>query len=270
MGAGEVLEAFSTWQLARGMSPRTVRSRRSTLGRFLRWAGDGWCGLDWRAVEAWVDGQADWSAATRRRCCGDLSTLWRWAVRSELCDHSPMGLVERPQVAPYVPHPAPPAEVAVLMFSTSRRVRLTSALGAYAGLRIAEVAALDWPHVDLSAQQLTVEHGKGGRSRTLPIAPALAGELSAVEVEAGPVVASRYGGHLQAASLGRWLAAAYRAHGLGGFKFHSLRHYFATRLLSETGNLRLVQEALGHADPATTAVYAQLDPAALRAIVERW
>jgi site-specific recombinase XerD len=49
-----------------------------------------------------------------------------------------------------------------------------------------------------------------------------------------------------------------------GFTPHSFRHFYATRLLAETGNLALVQDALGHLSPETTRIYAQMNPDAVR------
>jgi integrase/recombinase XerC len=57
--------------------------------------------------------------------------------------------------------------------------------------------------------------------------------------------------------------------GVGDFTPHSFRHFFATRLLRETGNLAVVQDALGHAKPDTTRVYARLDAAMVRLAVQQ-
>ena len=54
------------------------------------------------------------------------------------------------------------------------------------------------------------------------------------------------------------------AAGLDKFTPHSFRHYFATKLLEETGQLDIVQEALGHSSPETTRVYAQTNPEIVR------
>ncbi len=56
--------------------------------------------------------------------------------------------------------------------------------------------------------------------------------------------------------------------GVDDFRPHSFRHYFATRLLRETGNLVIVQDALGHAKPETTRVYARLDAGLVRLAVQ--
>lgn len=53
-----------------------------------------------------------------------------------------------------------------------------------------------------------------------------------------------------------------------GVTTHNLRHRFGTVALRENGNLRVVQELLGHADPRTTAIYTDVDAAELRACVE--
>ena len=52
--------------------------------------------------------------------------------------------------------------------------------------------------------------------------------------------------------------------GIDKFTPHYFRHAFAIRMLSETGNLALVQDLLGHADPAATRVYAKIYPEDLR------
>ncbi len=63
--------------------------------------------------------------------------------------------------------------------------------------------------------------------------------------------------------LAEWLAKA----GITGKSAHSLRHSFATGLLARTGDLRLVQAALGHASIVSTTIYTGVDRVRLRAAV---
>ena len=74
---------------------------------------------------------------------------------------------------------------------------------------------------------------------------------------------------LNARSVYRIITSLAKACSLDGFHPHSLRHFFATRLVELSVNLRIVQELLGHADLSTTAVYLDVSAQHLRDAIER-
>lgn len=133
------------------------------------------------------------------------------------------------------------------------------------GLRRAETL-LRWSDVNWSAKTIT-RPGKGGRLVSTPITDEVAALIeplkgdhpeyvftyAANRTRDGRVKGQRYpityeGGKTE------WRRLMKRA-GVANFRFHDLRHTTATRLLRETGNLKLVQRALNHRDIATTARY---------------
>lgn len=136
------------------------------------------------------------------------------------------------------------------------------------GLRLSELASLDvrgW--LDLSAGEATVT-GKREKTRIVPVGAkaleavrawlARRGELAADD-EPALFVNSR-GGRLSARSIERRLDAwAKRAGADVHVHPHMLRHSFASHLLQSSGDLRAVQEMLGHASISTTQIYTHLD-----------
>jgi integrase/recombinase XerC len=148
------------------------------------------------------------------------------------------------------------------------------------GLRLAELVSLDWRHfqaegalprsaswIDIESGEATVL-GKGGKTRSVPVGtPARAAlarwlgrrrELKPAD-ERALFVSSR-GGRLSARSVQARLGALARKLGLGVHVHpHVLRHSFASHLLQSSGDLRAVQELLGHANISTTQVYTRLD-----------
>jgi integrase/recombinase XerC len=148
------------------------------------------------------------------------------------------------------------------------------------GLRLSELTSLDWRYFDADrtqpasaswlddgAAEATVR-GKGGKSRTVPIgAPALAAlkdwlALRATVPGCDPraLFVSARGERLSGRSVQARLAQLARRLGLGVHVHpHMLRHSFASHLLQSSGDLRAVQELLGHANIATTQIYTQLD-----------
>jgi integrase len=137
------------------------------------------------------------------------------------------------------------------------------------GLRRNECLSLCWSEVDWSAGQIR-KSGKGGRLVTVPITSAIREILwplrghhpdrvftyEAQRTHAGKVKGNRYPLTLEGIKTA-WTRLRKRA-GITGFRFHDYRHNFGTKLLRETGNLKLVQRALNHTDIATTTRYAHV------------
>ncbi len=135
------------------------------------------------------------------------------------------------------------------------------------GLRLSELVSLDVPDVDHGDGQLQVT-GKGAKSRIVPVGRKARERLRAwLEVRpelAAPdepaLFVSRLGRRLSTRSVQLRLQGLARDAGLPGHVHpHMLRHAFASHLLESSGDLRAVQELLGHADISTTQVYTHLD-----------
>ena len=136
------------------------------------------------------------------------------------------------------------------------------------GLRLAELAGLDLGEVDLAEGLVTVT-GKGRKTRSLPVGRAAREALQrwlALRPEHCPdpaeraLFVSQRGGRLGHRGIQARLAQHARRAGLGQHVHpHMLRHSFATHLLESSGDLRAVQELLGHANIGTTQIYTHLD-----------
>lgn len=135
------------------------------------------------------------------------------------------------------------------------------------GLRIGETLSLEMHDIDLDARTVRVT-GKGSRTRVVPVgtqaAEAVARWLTRRPEWAAPderrLFVSRRGGPLAPETVRRSLRARAQARGIEGRVYpHALRHSFASHVLQSSGDLRAVQELLGHASISTTQVYTHLD-----------
>jgi integrase/recombinase XerC len=142
------------------------------------------------------------------------------------------------------------------------------------GLRVGELVGLDVQAGPLAAGWLDLAEGtahvlgKGSKRRSVPVGgPALAavaawlaqrGSLAATGEPA--LFVTRHGSRLSSSQVRTRLQALGQAAGLAtGVHPHMLRHSYASHLLQSSGDLRAVQELLGHASIATTQVYTRLD-----------
>lgn len=145
------------------------------------------------------------------------------------------------------------------------------------GTRVSEAVGLDVDDVDLDEQTVLVT-GKGDKQRMLPLGEVAAEALSAYLVRGRPALATRgrgtprmflnaRGGPLSRQSAyGILSAAARRAELDGHVSPHSLRHSFATHLLQNGADVRVVQELLGHVSVTTTQIYTLVTVDTLRAV----
>jgi len=122
---------------------------------------------------------------------------------------------------------------------------------AYTGARRSEVVGLRVSDVDFN-RRLILLHGKGQKDRMIPLHDRLITPLRLMCVGKGSGH-SVFGVSIQV--IYREIRKLSRRAGLDGFHPHSLRHYFASRLLEKGADIRVVQELLGHEDLNTTAVY---------------
>src|SRR6266516_507322 len=159
--------------------------------------------------------------------------------------------------------PASTAQVHNILARARDPYRVWFTLQAGAGCRCVEISALDREHITEDEIWL---HGKGGKPRTVPTHPAVWAAVK--DLPPGPIARKRDGSrasrndverrgnkHLQR-TLGHRLTT------------HQLRKWFATQAhRAARGDLAVVQELLGHADPATTRIYVEVAAAAKRAAV---
>ncbi len=128
------------------------------------------------------------------------------------------------------------------------------------GLRRGEMLGLEWADVDLSHAILTVrgEGAKSGRTRYLPLNAEAVAVLKAWQAHAtGDLVFPGENGERMFSLKTSWLKVA-RDAGLKNFRFHDLRHSFASKLVQAGVDLNTVRELLGHSDFALTLRYAHL------------
>ena len=145
------------------------------------------------------------------------------------------------------------------------------------GLRITELIDLDVDDVDLDSQTLRCR-GKGNRERVVPFGGPAAAAIDAWLVRGRPIwtattpalLCNARGGRLT--RQGAWKLLKQHAEGVGlGDKVspHTLRHSFATHLLTGGADVRVVQELLGHASVNTTQIYTRVTDQRLRSVYQQ-
>jgi len=181
-----------------------------------------------------------------------------------------LGQDEVPERIPYARRRRPLPEVLspdeVVRFleavpSLKSRVALTTAYAA--GLRVSEVVAIEVRHIDSDRMVIRIERAKGGKGRTVMLSTQLLTILRAYWKLARPK-RWLFPGRDEATALHVTVlhAACRSAREAAGIakkvSVHTLRHSFATHLLEQGTDIRIIQALLGHANLSTTARYAQV------------
>jgi integrase len=217
-------------------------------------------------VEAWWASRAHLSPATRSNDLALLRMFYDFAIIWEHRDDDPTRRIKAPKVPQGLPRPVSRADLHKLLraLDDDPPIRRAVALGAYAGLRVSEVAALHWDDLDLENNRIRVK-GKGGKTRLVGLSPLLLDEL--LPNTGRNVITDNTWVMYSPGGLQRKVNRAIKAAGVDA-TFHQLRHRFGTVALAATGNLLAVSRAMGHSSPATTAVYAATSDADLDVIAD--
>lgn len=264
-------------QTERRLSPLTVSGYARDLARLSAFrqarAGGDWAGFGAEQARAFAAAlhRAGLSGRSIQRFLSAARSFFRHLAREGVVRHNPFVGVRAPKSPRRLPRALSVEQAASLLTieadgPLALRDRALLELFYSSGLRLAEIVALDVADLDARDGMVRVL-GKGRKVREVPVGraarAALADWLAARDSLSPPGPAlfiGRSGNRLGARAVQARVRHWARQRGLGvPVHPHMLRHSFASHLLESSGDLRAVQELLGHADIATTQVYTHLD-----------
>jgi site-specific recombinase XerD len=216
---------------------------------------------------AWLMDRGVSVSTAHRHVCSGMS-FCRWMVRRGDLDRNPFEPIPKPKRPRLLPRPLSPEAVNGLLQSpvTKTLDRAVVALLRFSGIRVSELAHLDLEDLDSQSWLIRVWR-KGGKEQILPVLeqarePLLAW-LAARGVEPGALFQGQRG-RFTRKGVERRLARLAAKSGIDGLTPHRMRHTFGTEAVRAGLDLRVVQEWLGHASPATTMQYVKVAAADLR------
>lgn len=209
------------------------------------------------------------SAKSLQRRLSACRSFYAWLLKNNVIDISPAAGLRAPKAPRKLPQVLDADEAVQLVelptdAPLGLRDRALLELFYSSGLRLSELCAMRWRDLD-TASGIVLVHGKGNRERTVPVGSHAMNALQEWRKESGgtsekPVFPGRSGGPISQRAVQIRIKQLAQRQGL--FKNvhpHMLRHSFASHILESSGDLRGVQELLGHADIATTQIYTHLD-----------
>ncbi len=262
----------------RRLSPRTLDAYRRDLEHYLAWCQEHglppWQGADAQQLRRYAAAahRQGLSARSLSRRLSALRGLFTFLVRESRVRINPVTEVRAPRAGHRLPAALDVDQIGRLMDlpgddPLARRDRAILELFYSSGLRLSELAGLDVSDLPEADALLRVT-GKGCKEREVPVGSkareAIADWLQVREQMAHQdepaLFVGRHGRRLGPRGIEQRVALHARRQGLPEHVHpHRLRHSFASHLLESSGELRAVQELLGHADIATTEIYTHLD-----------
>lgn len=269
---------FAAHLAERGLSKHTARAYGRDLDAFRGFCEEEgvrrWGEVDGARVRAFIarEHRRGLGGRSLQRMLSALRAFFGWLVDGGEIGANPADGVQAPKARRRLPEVPDVDQTAALLEIGSDdllalRDRAMMELVYSSGLRLSEAIGLDLGDIDLTDGIVQVT-GKGARTRRVPVGrlarEALQRWLAAAAALRAPgepaLFLSRNGRRLSARAFQARIATWARRQGLDTRVHpHTLRHAFATHLLESCGDLRAVQELLGHADIATTQVYTHLD-----------
>ena len=260
------------------LSEQTRRNYRRDLElirEYCNTAGiERWQQLDMQAVRGFIAARhrSGISGRTLQRNLSSLRSLVRYLIEHGILRHDPTQGLQVPKSARRLPQTLDADQARQLVAIPTNdplavRDRAMLELFYSSGLRLSELAGLDCRQLDLTDAVVTVT-GKGRKQRSVPLGRHACEALRTwlkqrsefVREAENAVFISRHGRRLSVRSIQQRLNHWAIRQGLPVHVHpHMLRHSFASHLLESSGDLRAVQELLGHADIGTTQVYTHLD-----------
>jgi integrase/recombinase XerC len=273
---GDPVSAFLEYlAVERGASPHTLRNYGADLAEcseFLQRHGASLTTADARLVRAylaWLH-QRRLAKSSIGRKLASVRSCFRFLARRGLIEQNPARQVSSPRLPRRLPSFLPKDESKELLdrpadgTQADRRDRALLELLYATGIRVAECCGLDCADLDRSEGTVRVL-GKGDKERVVPVGEtalaALDDYLATRRAVRGPIFTNHRGSRLTPRSVRRIVERRARLSGIDRrVTPHTLRHTFATHMLGEGADLRLIQELLGHSRLSTTQRYTHVSP----------
>lgn len=281
-----LLKEYHTWlRLERGYSPNTIEGYEMDLDKLRQYAqehGVDFVKMDFDALQAFVFDtfKTVRSEATQARVLAGIHSWFRFLLYKDYIDQDPSELIEGPRKSKHLPTVLTLDEVNRLMASIDlssheghrNRAMLEMLYGS--GLRVSELVNLQISRIYLPEHYMLIE-GKGSKQRLVPLSP-VAEEWFGywmqeratwpLKPESRDIAfVNRYGRPMTRAMVFTIVRRLCAEAGITKtVSPHTLRHSFATHLLQNGADLRIIQQLLGHEDLATTEIYTHVDVQDLR------
>lgn len=215
-------------------------------------------------LEAWWEGRAmGLASGTRAVDLSHLREFYKWCALFDRRYDDPSVRIRAPKVENAVHMKISNEDVTSLVSKLPRDLARAVMLGAFAGLRVAESAALDWANIDTGEDVILIRGSKGTKARSVPVSPDLIRRLG-IDGTIGNVVNAGASASTSDA-LQQRLNRAMRAAGVH-YTSHDLRHRWGMTAYRASHDLLAVAEMMGHASVNTTRIYAAAADEAKRKI----
>jgi integrase/recombinase XerD len=277
----------------RGLSENYQLSTQRSLGEFARWCAarkriDNPCDVTLPVLTEYLADRkrSGLSASSIKLVVVALKIFFRFLAGKGAVERDPAEALTLPRIERYLPETLNELQVEQLLekIDTSTlhglRDRAMMELLYASGLRISELANARLENFNFEERIVRVT-GKGNKTRLVPVGRKACEALAAyLSTERPKLVKRRSGSEIFLSARGTKLTTAriwqiVKKHARhAGFEKniypHLLRHSFATHLLGNGADLRIIQEMLGHADISTTQVYTHVDQQRLKAVHRRF
>lgn len=283
----EILEEFRLYlEIERNLSIHTVKAYCADLTNFLIWAGqENPQNMNHKNIRAYLAEMQikNYSRTTISRKIAAIRTFYRYLYREKLINANPADNIKSPRKIKSLPKFLSKDEIN-LIFDTIKtdtpsrfRDRTMLEILYVSGMRISELCSLNFEDLNLENNEITV-FGKGGKERIVLInnraRKFLTDYIENIRLklnkdvndsESSPVFINTVGFRLQQRSVHRSLARLVKNLKIQkNVSPHVFRHSFATRLLENGADLRIVQELLGHASISNTQIYTHVSTERLK------
>lgn len=271
----DILSGYNYYlKVERGLSPNTVKAYTADIEgfyEFLRHRGVTLRDASSSDISDFIISVSDYlSKRSQARLLSSLNSFFDYLVSEGERKDNPSSAVDSPKLGKYLPVVLSVEEVrAILKAAPNERDRAILEVLYGCGLRVSEVCSLKISEVYLKDMFVKVM-GKGSKERLVPMAPSTASAImDYLSVRPGSdagcedvLFLNRFGRALSRVAVFKMVKSVALVAGVDkNLSPHTFRHSFATHLIENGADLRVVQEMLGHESILTTEIYTHVDSA---------